>query len=348
MTFLSQTPPAELSGDEIALAASELLDESISADAKAGFLTHLAQRGETASEIAGFVKAFLKHAVDPKFSNDSASKPLLDVCGTGGDKLDLFNVSTTAVFVLAAAGSAVVKHGNRGITSKSGGADVLESLGIDIAMSPTEFSECVREIGAGFLFAQKYHPAFKAIAPVRTKLAESGQRTLFNLVGPLLNPCRPEHQVIGVFDESLGAHFAQILAALGRKRALVVHGKTPDGRGMDELSSCGPNLIWQVVEGKASPEPETFDPLSLDIAPHNIDQLTGGEASENAAITMSILQGGEKGPKQDIVALNVGAGLVAAGLAGTIEEGFSRALDILASGAGYKVLESWKAFSVRK
>ncbi len=346
MTFLSQTPPAELSVDEITLAASELLDESVSAEAKASFLTHLAQRGETASEIAGFVREFLKHAVDPEFSNNSTEKPLLDVCGTGGDKLDLFNVSTTGVFVLAAAGAAVVKHGNRGITSKSGGADVLEALGIDIEMPPSRFSKCVDEVGAGFLFAPKYHPAFKAIAPVRVKLAETGQRTLFNLVGPLLNPCQPHHQVIGVFDENLGAHFAQILAELGRTSALIVHGKTPDGRGMDELSSCGPNLMWRVRNGTASAEPETFDPASLNIPPHDVDQLTGGDAVANAEITKSILRGDEKGPKRDLVALNASAGLVSTGLAETLEEGFSRAVSILENGESLGVLEAWQAHSV--
>ena len=169
---------------------------------------------------------------------DAIGKPLLDVCGTGGDKLNLFNVSTTSVFLLAAAGVAVVKHGNRGITSKSGGADALEALGIRIDLPADEFGHCVEEVGAGFLFAPLYHPAFKAVVPVRKLLAERGQRTIFNILGPLLNPARPDYQLIGVFDENLCPVFCRHSAtSRPRERAWAVHGSAGAAGGMDELST---------------------------------------------------------------------------------------------------------------
>ena len=222
---------------QITEATRAILDESVSKEAKADFLVALAEKGETPAEITGFVLEFLDRALVPPFDREAVGKPLLDVCGTGGDKLDLFNVSTTSVFLLAAAGIAMVKHGNRGITSKSGGADVLEALGIRIDLPPEDFCRCVESVGAGFLLAPQYHPAFGAIAPVRKILAERGQATIFNRLGPLLNPVQPDFQLIGIFDESAGPAFAEILGRLGRKEAWAVHGKTETGAGMDELST---------------------------------------------------------------------------------------------------------------
>src|SRR5688572_30956821 len=182
----------ELTSREVEVAASLLLDPAAPDEKKERLLEALAVKGETPGEIAGFVEAFLQQAVDPRLGMLELEGPTLDVCGTGGDQLDLFNVSTTAMFIAAAAGAVVVKHGNRGITSKSGGADVLEALGVRIDLSPDDFGRCLSHVGAAFLFAPLYHPAFKAVAPVRKQLAEEGRRTVFNLLGPLLNPARPD------------------------------------------------------------------------------------------------------------------------------------------------------------
>lgn len=187
----------ELPPREVAVAADYLLDESGEVEKKARLLKALADKGETAAEIAEFVAVFLEKAQIPDFIDQSFDGPTIDVCGTGGDKLDLFNVSTTSMFVVAAAGGVVIKHGNRGITSKSGGADVLEALGVGIDLPSAQVGTCLEKAGVGFLFAPQYHPAFKAVVPVRKLLAEQGQRTIFNLIGPLLNPARPECQLVG-------------------------------------------------------------------------------------------------------------------------------------------------------
>ncbi|MCF6311945.1 MAG: anthranilate phosphoribosyltransferase [Verrucomicrobiales bacterium] len=332
----------ELERAEVMVAGDFLLDEKISVEDKANFLSELASKGETPGEIAAFVETFLQRAVDPGLSSDDLDGPVLDVCGTGGDQLDLFNVSTATIFVLAAAGVKVVKHGNRAITSKSGGADVLEALGIRIDMAPEEFSECVKQVGAGFLFAPMYHPAFKAVAPVRALLAKRGQRTIFNILGPLLNPVRPDYQVIGVFDEKLAPVFADILTRLGRKQAWAVHGKTAQGDGMDELSVCGATQIWKSCEGEKSSL--LVEPGDVGLAVSEVEDLKGGDAVENAAILRGILQGEVGGAKRDIVLLNAAAGLVVTGKAADLSEGLALAGEQVDSGAAMGVLEKWRDF----
>ena len=348
LTFVMQDLTAKLQAGEeldqqdIRLATEALLDENVDHHEKADFLTALSNRGESVEEIAGFADEFLKRAVDPKIDPQKVVFPVLDVCGTGGDKLDLFNVSTTAVFVLAGAGVAVVKHGNRGITSKSGGADVLEALGIDIELPPEHFERCVSEVGAGFLFAPRYHPAFKAVAPVRKLLAERGQRTMFNLLGPLLNPARPDFQLIGVFDSRVGKDFAGILARLGRKKAWAVHGKTESGAGMDELSTLGENQIWST--DPEDPVDSLFHPDQFQFAEASIEDLKGGDASENAEILKNILSGKLVGAKRDLVVLNAAAGLVVTGRVASIPEGIALANETIDSGAAEKILRDWQVF----
>ncbi|MAS94259.1 MAG: anthranilate phosphoribosyltransferase [Verrucomicrobiales bacterium] len=334
---------AFLSAEDIRAAAEMLLDESLSIESKAEFLTSFSQRGETAEEIALFAEEFLTRSVDPKISKSSTDRPLIDVCGTGGDKLDLFNVSTTSVFILAAGGLAVVKHGNRGITSKSGGADVLESLGIRIDLPPEDISRCLDEVGAAFLFAQMYHPTFKSVAPVRKLLAERGQRTMFNLLGPLLNPARPEYQLIGVFDPAAGPKFAEILKKLGRKRAWTVHGTTETGAGMDEISNLGLTHVWSTDPDDTVES--TLQPENLDIGPASLSDLVGGDAEENAEILVSILSGSEQGPKRDLVALNAAAGFAIAGIVENINAGLSLARETIDSGKALAVLRKWQEFS---
>lgn len=337
------TRGVELNADQITEAANALLDDTVPNQDKADFLSSLSDKGATAAEIAGFAAAFLDRAVRPSLDREKIGKPLLDVCGTGGDKLNLFNISTASVFLLAANGIAVVKHGNRGITSKSGGADVLEALGIRIDLPPEDFGRCVEEVGAGFLFAPLYHPAFKAVVPVRKQLADQGKRTIFNLLGPLLNPARPDYQLIGVFDPAFGPVFADILARLGRKLAWAVHGTTESGAGMDELSTLGPSRVWSTEEPDRVAS--TIIPSSLPLEPGSLQDLQGGDAAENAAILSGIFEGAIRGPKRDIVTLNAAAGLVITGKAADLNQGLEMANRALDDGGAQAVLSRWRAFS---
>ena len=332
----------ELTTAEISAAAAALLIDDLEAvDAKAGFLRALALRGETSAELTGFVKEFLQHAVRPPLDLTTLDRPAIDVCGTGGDRLGLFNVSTTAMFVLAGAGVAVVKHGNRGITSPSGSADVLAALGGKIDLTPDRFAEGIRRTGVAFMLAPQYHPAFKAVGPVRQKLAAEGQRSLFNLIGPLLNPVQPAYQIAGVFHADLVPTYASILAGLGRSRAWAVHGETADGRGMDELSTLGPNRVAEAAAGAV----RTIDLTSPFPRPCSLNQLAGGTSSTNAEILESILRGETRGPRRDLVVLNAAAGLVVTGLATDLAGGVDMAVATLDSGRAAASLQAWRTFS---
>ena len=327
----------ELPPREVAVAADYLLDESGEVEKKARLLKALADKGETAAEIAEFVTVFLEKAQTPDFIDQSFNGPTIDVCGTGGDKLNLFNVSTTSMFVVAAAGGVVIKHGNRGITSKSGGADVLEALGVGIDLPSAQVNACLEMAGVGFLFAPQYHPAFKAVVPVRKLLAEQGQRTIFNLIGPLLNPARPECQLVGVFDRTLCPIFAEILRRLGRNSAWVVSGATADGRVVDEVSLMGPTLVYKSgdLQRQVDEELQPSD-FGLEVVPAT--ELQGGDAAENAVILEKILSGQERGPKRDIVRLNAAAAIACAGLADNIDDAFRKTGEILDNGAALERL----------
>lgn len=323
-------------------AAAQLLDASVAVTAKAAFLEALSSKGETPEEITAFVNAFLQHAVRPPVRVDTLPGPSIDVCGTGGDKLNLFNVSTTSMFILAAGGAVVVKHGNRGITSKCGGADVLEALGIRIDLPAEQFAETVARERVGFMLAPQYHPAFKEVAPVRKLLAEKGVRTIFNLVGPLLNPVQPDFQLVGVFDQALPPVYARILQLLGRKAAWAVHGTTGDGRGMDEISTLAETRVCR-WDGACLSE-ETIDPRGFGFQPDaTVAELQGQSAEDNARILQSILDGSETGPKRDIALLNAAAGFVIAGLSPTLAAGVAHAREVLASGAALERLHALQA-----
>lgn len=332
----------ELAADQILAAAEFLLDEDASIEKKVNFLKGLSAKGETPAEIAGFVEAFLERAVDPGTTGMTFDGPTIDVCGTGGDKLNLFNVSTTSMFVIAAGGATVVKHGNRGITSKSGGADVLEALGIRLDISPETFRNCLDEAGVGFLFAQMYHPAFKAVGPVRAELAKEGIRTIFNLIGPLLNPVRPQCQLIGVCDPALGPVFSEILQRLGRESAWIVNGNTADGRPVDEMSLMGTTEIFKSGSQQELVH-ETVQPTDFGLTVCNEVELEGGEADENAQILVDILSGKETGAKREMVLLNAGAGLACAGLADDIADGVQKAGELIDSGAALERLRKLQA-----
>ena len=327
----------ELSSREIAVAAALLLDPAAPDAKKARLLEALALKGETPEEIAGFVEAFLDHAVDPHLGLAELDGPTLDVCGTGGDQLDLFNVSTTAMFIAAAAGAVVVKHGNRGITSKSGGADVLEALGVRIDLPADEFRACVEKAGLGFMFAPLYHPAFKSVAAVRKSLAAKGVKTIFNLIGPLLNPARPQCQLVGVFNRDLCPAFSEILQRLGRESAWVVHGTTGDGRSVDEVSLMGSTRICKSGLFQDQ-EDEEVRPRDFGLKHCEVEDLQGGDAIVNAAILEAILAGRETGPKRDMVLMNAGAALACAGLADDMGDGIGIAREMISSGAALERL----------
>ncbi len=327
----------DLSAREIQVAAALLLDPAAPDAKKEKLLEALALKGETAAEIAGFVEAFLEHAVDPHLGLLDLEGPTLDVCGTGGDKLNLFNVSTTAMFVAAAAGAIVVKHGNRGMTSKSGGADVLEALGIRIDLSADEFRNCIEEAGVGFMFAPLYHPAFRSVAAARKSLGARNIRTIFNLVGPLLNPARPECQLIGVFSRELCPAFAEILQRLGRESAWVVHGTTGDGRSVDEVSLMGSTRICKAGSLQDIGD-EEIRPRDFGFKHAEVEELQGGDAKVNAAILEAILGGRDTGPKRDMVLMNSGAALACAGLADNLEDGIGISREMISSGAALEKL----------
>ena len=322
--------------------AALLLDPSADVAIKANLLRALSAKGETALEIAAFVRAFLVPAVRPPLDLAALDRPAIDICGTGGDQLNLFNVSTTAMFVVAACGVAVVKHGNRGITSKSGGADVLEALGIRIDLPPPQFAECVQRHGAAFMLAPQYHPAFAAVAPVRKLLAMEGTRTIFNIIGPLLNPLQPLYQLAGVFDPALPLTYAGIFQSLGRTRAWAVHGTTADGRGMDEVSTLGPTRI--VIAEPSGLREET---VTVAAPPASLADLQGGGAGQNAALLTAILDGSDRGPKRDLVLANAAAALQVTGTATSWEEGQAKAAEAVDSGKALAVLHSLQGFGPR-
>ena len=314
------------------MAAELLLDPHASEEKKAALLENLSAKGETPAELAGFVEAFLEHAVEPHVGLLDLEGPTIDVCGTGGDKLNLFNVSTTAMFVVAATGAVVMKHGNRGITSRSGGADVLEALGISIEMEPQRFRDCLEQAGVGFLYAPMYHPAFRAIAPVRKHLAEKGVRTLFNLIGPLMNPAKPQCQLVGVFDREMCPAFAEILQRLGRESAWAVHGSTRDGRSVDELSLMGSSRICKAGLYQDL-EDEEIQPSDFGLHYAQVDDLQGGDAETNAAILEAILSGEDTGPRRDMVVLNAAAAIACCGLSDHIGDGIEIARGLIADGS---------------
>jgi len=328
----------DLNAGEIRDAVTFLLTSEVDDQMKAEFLTALHKNGETAEEIAAFVSALMKRAVDPMIAPADMPGPMIDVCGTGGDGLDLFNVSTTVAFVAAAGGAVVVKHGNRRVTSSCGSADVLEQLGVPIDLAPEQLRESLKRHGLGFLFARQYHPAFRALAEMRQRLARQNVRTIFNVLGPLLNPARPARQLIGVFDPRLTGIFAAVLRELRHERAWVVHGLGDDGAGMDDISVSGATTVAELIDDKITSAVLDVSWLGIPRAP--IGELQGGDARENAATIDGILSGKITGAKRDLTIVNAAGGFVVAGLAKTLKEGIELAREEIDSGRALEKLRA--------
>ena len=331
-----------LNSAEIRDAVALLLSPEIEDEPKAEFLTALRNKGETAEEIAAFVRALMQRTIDPKVDPAELPGPLIDICGTGGDGLDLFNVSTAAMFVAAAGGAVVAKHGNRRVTSSSGSADVLEELGVPIELTPEQLRESLKRHGLGFLFARQYHPAFRVLAEMRQRLARQNVRTIFNLLGPLLNPARPSRQLIGVYAPELTAIFAAVLRELGRERAWVVHG-LGDEAGMDDISVSGVTTIAELRDDKITSA--ILDVSWLGIPRVPVAELRGGDARENAATIEGILSGKISGAKRDMTIVNGAGGFVVAGLAKDLKEGIQLAREEIDSGRALEKLRALQSYA---
>jgi len=303
----------------------------------AGFLIALRVKGETVDEITGCARAMRRAAVrvTPQHS------ALIDTCGTGGDGAGTFNISTTAAFVAAGAGLHVAKHGNRSVSSRSGSADVLTALGVNLDLSPEQIADCLDETGIGFLYAPKLHPAMRyAIGPRR----ELGVRTVFNVLGPLTNPAGAEAQLLGVYDPALTEVMARVLHDLGSSAAYVVHGHGD----LDELTTTGPNRVSHFGLGgdaAGTVVTETLDPQTLGFAIARPEDLVGGEPKENAQITRDVLSGQDRGPRRDVVLLNAAAALRVGGLADDLPTGITLARASIDEGAAWRALEAMIAYT---
>jgi anthranilate phosphoribosyltransferase len=299
----------------------------------AAFLTALRMKKETPTEIASFARIMREFASKIK---PEVKGVLVDVCGTGGDELNTFNISTTAMFVVAASGIPIAKHGNRALTSKCGSADVLEELGVKLDTDFRKIEESIEKTGVGFMFAPMHHSAMKHVMPVRKKLPF---RTVFNILGPLTNPANAQAQLMGVFNPGLTETLASVFQMLGLEKAMVAYGEP----GLDELSTLGKTKISELKEDKIRTyyiKPEDFG-----LKRAKAGDLAGGSAAENARTLKKILRGEEQGPRKEIVLLNSAAGAVVGGIAEDLEEGLEIAGDVLENGKAYKKLEEFIEFT---
>jgi anthranilate phosphoribosyltransferase len=316
-----------LSLDEARLAMGAVMDGEATPAQLAALLVALRMRGETVEELAGFASAMRERVL-----RVDAPEGTIDVVGTGGDGSGTFNISTAAAFVVASTGVPVAKHGNRAITSRSGSADVLEALGVRIDHNADSAAAALREHGFAFLFAPAFHPAMKHAGPTRREI---GIRTSFNLIGPLTNPAGARRALIGVGAPEAAARIAEVAGVLGTERTLVVH-----GAGVDELPLDGSGVVYDVVDGRVDMRQVDAAALGLGAAPTSA--LAGGTAADNAAIVEAVF-GGEAGPRRDVVLLNAGAALVAAGTANDIGEGIEVARRALDAGKPAELLRQLRA-----
>jgi len=326
----------DLTYDEAYTVMNEIMNGETSQTQNAAFLAALSTKSakaETKDEIAGCAAAMREHALPVKYDKDT-----LEIVGTGGDNSQSFNISTTSAMVIAAAGIKVAKHGNRAASSKSGAADCLEALGINIDMSPEKCVSMLDSVGFCFFFAQKYHTSMKYVGAIRREL---GFRTVFNILGPLTNPAKPSMQILGVYDEYLITPLASVLAELGVKKGMIVYGQEK----LDEISACGPTTICEINDGWY--KQYVIRPEDFGLTVGQKDDLKGGTAEENAQITRDILSGKEQGSKRNAVLLNAGAAIYVGGKAATFAEGVKEAARLIDEGIAYKKLEDVIAESNR-
>ena len=297
----------------------------------AALLAALAVRGETVDEIAGFAAGMRAAAVAVVVADGA-----IDTCGTGGDRSHSFNISTVAAIVAAAAGARVAKHGNRAASSACGSADVLEALGVKIDLGPESVATCVDDVGVGFMFAPRFHPAMRHAAPVRREI---GIRTIFNVLGPLANPAGVKRQLLGVPSAALGERIVHVLRELGATRALVVH----SADGLDEISPSGPTRTWELRDGAIREGELAPEDAGLERAPH--DSVRGGDSATNAAIARAVLSGSARDGARTAVLLNAGAACYVAGLTKDVRGGVALAAQAIEGGAAVGTLERWIARS---
>jgi anthranilate phosphoribosyltransferase len=309
--------------DSAHAAMQEIMSGTAEPAQVAAFIVALRAKGETVEEMTGLVRAMYDAAVTV-----DVGEVVVDTAGTGGDRSGTFNISTTAAFIAAGAGAKVAKHGNRAASSHTGSADVLEALGVPIDLAPEQVAHSIRETGFGFFFAPRFHPAMRFAGPVRTQL---GVPTVFNFLGPLVNPARAGRQVIGVADEQMAERMIGVLQRLGREFAFVFHGSD----GLDELTTSGTSSIHRLKDGEITHA--EFTPSDFGVARAELADLAGGDAAENAAIIRAVLSG-EPGPKRDIALINAAAAIVAAGLAEGFADGIEAAAESIDSGAAAAVL----------
>jgi anthranilate phosphoribosyltransferase len=349
-------------------AVGQLIDENIPVESKANFLTALSKKGETVEEIAAFARALREKSVQLNLPPEIRTREILDVCGTGGDHLNTFNISTTVALVAAAAGVTVAKHGNRAVTSQSGSADVLEAFGIKIDLSFEQSVECLAKHNFAFFFAPKFHPAFKNLAGARKLCANRGQRTIFNLLGPLLNPSRPTTQLVGVPNPKFCEPMARVLQILGVRRGIVVSGKitsniqhptsnvesgtseksefrVPSSEFfLDEFSTLGENFLAEFYQERGF-SCSTISPENFPLQPVSLADLAGADSKSNAQITQRIFSGEERGPKLDAVLLNSSAALLVAGKVKNLSDGWDFAAGMIKNGSAQKKLQELIEFS---
>ena len=323
----------DLTYDEAYTVMNEIMDGATTPTQNAAFLAALTTkntRTETEAEIAGCAAAMRSHALKVEHPYK-----VLDIVGTGGDGANTFNISTTSSFVISAGGTKVAKHGNRAASSKSGAADCLEALGINLDQPPEKAVRLLEDPGMCFMFAQRYHSSMKYVGPIRKEL---GFRTVFNILGPLTNPASPSYQVLGVYDVLLVNPLAHVLSQLGVESGMVVYGMD----GLDEFSPVGPTRICDFRGGRF--DTYTIDPEDLGITRCSKKDIEGGNPEENARMTLDILEG-KKGPRYDTVLLNAGAGLYVSGKASTIRDGMELADKLIAEGRAYEQYERFRAAS---
>ncbi|MDX9701749.1 MAG: anthranilate phosphoribosyltransferase [Candidatus Auribacterota bacterium] len=327
-----------LTSQDVIEAYNAMVSGEIDASQAAALLTLLHVKGETSEEIYGFARAMLDHAV---IINPKTEEPCMDTVGTGGDRMNTINISTATMFVLAGAGIPIAKHGNRGITSKSGSADVLTALGIKIDYPPQSVQKCIEKCNIGYMFAPLYHPSMKHIMPVRKNLPF---RTVFNVLGPLTNPARASRLILGVCRPELVRPMAEVVLKLGAKRALVYCGYVRQADSyMDEISPFGKTACAEITDNGSIEEYE-IAPDDFKLSAFALKDIQGDTAEYNSVRILDVLQGKNTGPMCEMICMNAAAGLYIGGKSPDVVSGFDLARDIVASGKAYTVLENWRAF----